>query len=370
MGHVSRQLRTAALLALTVLLAACAGASPPRMSARSSTSDAVYAARVASLISTWESAGGSRERRPPGWIAGPPEGAAVSAAWWGYNPADATDALQASIDSGARTIVVPLMAGPWILSRTLDLRSGGVELALEPGVLVLAAKGAFRSAGDCLIQAHGAADFAILGYGATLRMRKSDYQKRPYEQGEWRHAISLHGVARARIAGLRIESAGGDAIYVGIQNGPDGRVPCEDLTLQDLEILDSYRQGVSVISARRLLIEDSQISGTSGTLPMSGIDFEPNGNDPGFEDCIVRGCRIAGNAGVGILLVLSNLGAQVVPVSIRIQDCAIDNLPVAVWLRGLDNHVRGTLTFAGTSFRGLQFLRASSDFSVVFESSS
>lgn len=361
--------RTAALLIFPLVLSACAGASSPRTSAGSITSSAAYTARIASFISSWEAAGGSRDRRPPGWEAGPPEGAAASAAWWAYNPADATDALQAAVDSGAGIVVVPLMAGPWILSRTLDLRSGGMEIALEPGVVILAARGAFRGGGNCLIQAHGAADFAITGYGASLRMRKSDYRKRPYEPAEWRHAISFRGAARARIAGLRIESAGGDGIYVGVQHRQDVHVPCEDITLQDLEIRDSYRQGVSVISARRLLIENSRISGSSGAMPMSGIDFEPNGEDPGFEDCVVRGCRIANNAGVGILFALTNLDADAAPVSIRIQDCTIDNLPVAVWLRGLDNHVHGTLTFAGNSFRGLQFLSGSSEFSVVFKSS-
>jgi hypothetical protein len=253
--------------------------------------------------------------------------------------------------------------------RTLDLRDGGLELCLEPGVVILAAQGAFRGAGECLIQAHGSTDFSILGYGASLQMRKGDYTKRPYELAEWRHAISLRGAARARIAGLRIKSAGGDGIYVGVQHCLDVHVPCEDLTIQDIEILDSHRQGVSVISAKRLLIEDSLISGSSGAMPMSGIDFEPNSDDPGFEDCVVRACRIKNNAGAGIFCVLTRLGVDDWPVSIRVQDCTVDNLPVAVWLRGLDNHVRGTLTFTGNTCRGLQFLRGSSDFSVVFERS-
>ncbi len=367
MNHISRQSRAAILLSLTALLAACVGASPALKSARSSSSAAAYSARIASFISSWESAGGSRARRPPGWDAGAPAGAAVSAAWWGYQQTDATDALQAAVDSGARVVIVPRMAGPWILSRTLDLRCGGLEIALEPGVVILAAKGAFRGAGECLIQAYGATDFSLLGYGASIRMRKNDYGKRPYEPAEWRHAISLRGAARALIAGLRIESAGGDGIYAGVERRGYVHIPCEDLTLQDLEILDSHRQGVSVISARRLLIEDSLISGSSGVMPMSGIDFEPNSGDPGFQDCVVRGCRIQNNSGVGVLFVLSKLGADVSPVSIRIEDCSIDNPTVAVWLRGLGNHVRGTLIFAGTSFRGFQFLRGSSYFSVVNE---
>jgi polygalacturonase len=351
-----------------MLLATCAGTASPVLPGRSQGEAAAYSARIAAFISTWESAGGSPERRPPGWEAGPPAGAAVSAAWWGYTSTDATDALQAAVDSGAGIVVVPLMAGPWILSRTLDLRSG-VEMDLEPGVTVLAAQGAFRGGGDCLMEAIGAHDFSILGYGASLRMRKNDYRKDPYVTAQWRHAISLRGVARVRFAGFRIESAGGDGVYIGVQRRKGEHVPCEDLTLQDLEILDSYRQGVSVTSARRLVVENSVIAGTSGISPMSGIDFEPNANDPGFEDCVVRRCRIADNSGVGMLFVLSNLGADTTPVSIRIEDCTIDNLPLAVWLRGLGNHVRGKLTFTANSFRGLQFLRGSADLSVLVEKS-
>jgi len=142
-------------------------------------------------------------------------------------------------------------------------------------------------------------------------------------------------------------------------------VPCEDLILQDLEILDNHRQGVSVISARHLLIENCRISGTSGTSPMSGIDFEPNGGDPGFVDCVVRRCRIEHNSGAGLLIMLAKLGPESTPVSITVQDCVIDNIPLAIGLWGLENHPRGTLVLSGNSVTGLQFLRGSSFFSVV-----
>ncbi len=355
--------RIVALLTLSLSLTTCIGIPSPPAPQRAREAAAAISERIASIVASWEAAGGSRELRLPAGRAG----TAVSAAWWGFDPMDSTSALQAAVDSGAATVVVPLMKEPWILSRTLDLRGGRVEILLEPGVVLLARQGAFRGRGECLIEAVGAVDFSILGYGATLRMRKEDYLQSPYQRAQWRHAVSLRGVARARIAGLRIENAGGDGIYVGVQRRGDIHEPCEDLLLQDLEILDCNRQGVSIISARRLLIEDSLIKGSSGALPMSGIDFEPNGGDPGFEDCVVRSCRIAGNKGVGILYALSKLDAADAPVSIRVQDCVIDNLPIAVWLRGLNNGVRGTLTFSGSSFRGLKFLRGSSDFSIVFE---
>ena len=360
-----KSMQVALLLALPLVLASCAGATFHRSTVEKDSRVATSSTRIAAIVASWEASGGSRLHRPVRWESGPFANAAVSAAWWGYDPTDATDALQAAIDYGAPVLVIPRMEGPWILSRTLTLRSGGIEILIEPGVVILAGEGAFRGGGDCLIEAVGAADFSIIGYGASLRMRKADYQKPPYEQAEWRHAISLRSVARARIAGLRIESSGGDGIYLGTLGPRGSRVACEDLVLQDLEILDNHRQGVSIISAKRLLIEDCRISGSTGALPMAGIDFEPNATDPGFEDCTVRGCWIEGNRGVGIQFALANLDADDAPVSIRVENCTVNNPPVAISVMGLAHGLRGSLTFLGNTVRGLQFLRGSSDFSVV-----
>lgn len=32
----------------------------------------------------------------------------ANAAWWGFNPEDATEGLQAAIDSGARRLIIPI----------------------------------------------------------------------------------------------------------------------------------------------------------------------------------------------------------------------------------------------------------------------
>lgn len=49
-------------------------------------------------------------------------GGSVSAAWWGFDPEDAKPALQACLESGARTIVIPAMGRPWV-TRPLSIRS-------------------------------------------------------------------------------------------------------------------------------------------------------------------------------------------------------------------------------------------------------
>ncbi len=348
----------AAVLLLPFTLAACAGTPFPPVAERAQAAAAAQAARIATIEASWRAAGGSSLVRPL-TLAGQ---AAISAAWWGFDPVDSSGALQAALDYGAPTVVVPRMPTEWIVSRTLFIRSG-TEVLLEAGVVLRAAQGAFRETGEGLIQTNGTHDVSMLGYGAVLEMRKNDYQAPPYEPGEWRHGISLRGVSRGLVAGLAIESSGGDGVYVGT----DAHRPCEDLMLRDLDIRDNHRQGISVTSARRLLVEDCLISGSSGTQPMAGIDFEPNSDDPGFRDCVVRGCRIEHNAGPGLLFVFTKLSAASQAVSIRIQGCTIDNLLIAAWLHGLDHHVRGAITFSDCSFAGIAWLRGSSDFSVTFQ---
>ncbi|GMV94037.1 MAG: hypothetical protein AMXMBFR82_38150 [Candidatus Hydrogenedentota bacterium] len=242
----------------------------------------------------------------------------ANAAWWGFNSEDATDALQSAIDSGAKTVTVPYMGAPWIV-RPIKLRSN-LELILEPGVLVLAKAGEFKGKGDSLFTAADATDITIRGYGAVLRMRKSDYQSDAYEKAEWRMGFAFRGCKRILVEGVRVESSGGDGFYIGAT----GENPwCEDVTIRDCICDDHHRQGISVISAQNLLIENCVLSGTEGTAPEAGIDLEPNNENERLVNCVIRNCVIENNAGNGILLYLRPLTSASEPVSIRFEDCVV-----------------------------------------------
>ena len=95
----------------------------------------------------------------------------ANAAWWGFDPADSTDAIQSALNSGAQRVVIPYMGQPWVV-RPLML-SSNQELQFETGVVVLAKKGEFLGGGDSLFTARDVEDLHIKGYGATLRMRKT-----------------------------------------------------------------------------------------------------------------------------------------------------------------------------------------------------
>jgi len=242
----------------------------------------------------------------------------ANAAWWGFNAEDATGALQAAIDSGAKAVTVPYMGAPWVV-RPIKLRSN-LELIFEPGVLVLAKKGEFKGGGDSLFRATDMTDITVRGYGATLRMRKKDYQSADYEKAEWRMGFSFTGCKRILVEGVRVESSGGDGFYIGAtKNNPW----CEDVTLRNCVCHDHHRQGLSVISAQNLLVENCVFSGTEGTAPQAGVDLEPNGDGERLVNCLFRNCIMQDNAGSGILIYLKPLTNASEPVSIRFENCVV-----------------------------------------------
>lgn len=244
--------------------------------------------------------------------------AEANAAWWGFNAEDATAALQAAIDSKAAKVRVPYMGAPWIV-RPIALRSG-LELFFEPGVVVLAKRGEYQGGGDSVFTASNCKDIVISGYGATVRMWKEDYQKEPYKPAEWRMTLDFAGCTNVRVEGITLENSGGDGIYLGATSAQSF---CADVVIKDVVCTDHHRQGISVIGARNLLIEDCLFANTDGTAPEAGIDFEPNQANEGIENCVVRRCSFVDNSGAGILIYLKNLTAETPPVSLRFEHCLV-----------------------------------------------
>lgn len=109
---------------------------------------------------------------------------------------------------------------------------------------------------------------------------------------------------------------------MGRSNTKGTRAWREDIEIRDVVCDDNHRQGISVITAKNLLVENSRFQGTQGTLPEPGIDFEPNERDECLTNCVVRNCSFTGNKVRGMLFVLDNLGEA--PVSIRLENRTSD----------------------------------------------
>jgi hypothetical protein len=238
------------------------------------------------------------------------------AAWWGFHAEESTQALQSAINSGAEKVVVEKMPGPWIVDK-VEL-AGDQEIVFEPGVVVQAKKGAFRGTADSLLTAWNKSNLKLTGHGATLQMHRADYDGPDYKKAEWRHVLSLRGCDGVTVVGLTLAESGGDGIYLGI--GRQGE-PNRNITIRDVVCDRNYRQGISVISAENLLIENCVLKNTAGTPPAAGIDFEPNRPGERLVNCVMRNCTIENNQGYALHIYARPLDGTSAPVSIRVENC-------------------------------------------------
>ena len=282
-------------------------------------------------------------------------GAGVPASSFGWNAENATRCLQAALDSGAPVVEIDCQEGDWIVEPVF-LRSDQ-EVVIGNGVVVRALPGAFKNKNDCLFTARGVTNVVLRGEGSgapgdralpTLRMERDAYtDRKEYCFSEWRHTLSIIDSANVRVSDLAFSHSGGDGIYVGRGS--------EDIDIRRVDCRDHYRQGISVISARNLVIADSRFSATKGTPPQCGIDFEPNKPSDRLSDCVVENCEFDGNASSGILFHLANLDETTEPVSIALKKCrargnGANGLTMTVGVNGKRKPVKGEILIENCLF--------------------
>jgi len=272
----------------------------------------------------------------------------ANAAWWGFNENDSTAALQGAINSGAKKVIVPYMGKDWII-RPIHLVSNQ-EIIFEPGVVVVAKKGEFKGVHDSLFRAAEKTNITLRGYGATLRMHKEDYRDaKHYTKAEWRMGIMCLSSSNIKIMGFTIADTGGDGIYLGNTAAEFIGKPAynKNIVIKDCLFDNNYRQGISIIGAVNLLIENCVFKNTSGTAPSDGIDFEPNGEENKLTNCVVRNCVFENNDGCGVQICITALTQKTENISILIENCHIKSSKSYGFLVGTvrDDMVKGLIEY-------------------------
>lgn len=289
---------------------------------------------------------------PAGGEAGDGKVSSVSvAAFVKEGAPDDTEALQAAIDSGAREVVVPKRDRSWT-TKPLVGRSN-LTLTLEQGAVIDAVAGAFVPLNDSMLTFDRCTNVTIRGRGAVLRMRKWDYLKPPYKHSEWRHCISLKSCVNVLIEGVTIRESGGDGIYLGA-SGAD--LVNRHVVIRDVTCDGNNRQGISVISANDLLIENCDLRNTYGASPEAGIDFEPNNPREELVNIRMRNCRMFNNAGSGLEFWLTKFNDTTRPVDILVEGCETSGNNEEIRFRdsgkgGYRPNPRGVVTIRRSKFR-------------------
>ena len=142
----------------------------------------------------------------------------------------------------------------------------------------------------------------------------------------------------------------GDGIYIAMY--PD--VWSRDIRICGCLSDNNRRQGLSVVGADGVIIEDSTFSNSNGTAPEYGIDLEPN-PDRVVKNVRIQRCQLTGNRGAGVGLAERSSENTIIASTFRgngngltvirshqnsIQDNLIDqNQGEGIWLLESDSNV-------------------------------
>ena len=223
------------------------------------------------------------------------------------------------------------MAGPWVLSTdgSVPGASNGycpgnchalqlvgrrdLTLLIEPGAELQAKRGDWHAPVGSHVPMLGldtCHNVTILAYGAKISMWKADYaNKSAYNFSEFRFGLEVFNSSDLRVLGLNVSSTGGDGIYLQAVT---------NVYIKDCQLVDNLRQGISVIDAVNLTVEDTLLAGTSGAWPMSGLDLEPDGPNQRLQNLTFRRVESRGNAGCGFQIEPGPLDH---PISVVFEDC-------------------------------------------------
>lgn len=143
-----------------------------------------------------------------------------------------------------------------------------------------------------------------------------DKHKHLGKNGEWGMGIEIRDSQNIKISNMTIQKMWGDGIYVGTS----GKNSTSNIFLNNIKLDDNRRQGLSIISVDGLYANKISATNTSGTLPASGIDIEPENGDKIIKNINLDQITTKNNEGAGIQIGLSRFDNQNDSVAIKIQN--------------------------------------------------
>ncbi|MDM1514500.1 right-handed parallel beta-helix repeat-containing protein, partial [Myroides odoratimimus] len=133
----------------------------------------------------------------------------------------------------------------------------------------------------------------LIGDRGAIKMKK----------GEWGHGISIRGSKNVIIKGFTIREFYGDGIYVGFEE----KGVSDSVTIKDGIVDYNRRNGISITSAKNVLIDNVILSNTYGTNPNFGLDIEPNNVKDEIDKIFLSNILSYNNNVGGIMITLSKM---------------------------------------------------------------
>lgn len=137
------------------------------------------------------------------------------------------------------------------------------------------------------LRIHRVSDVAVVG--GTLEGERAQHKN---QKGQWGMGIFIgRDTKRVTIVGVTAKDMWGDGFYI---------TRATDVALCSVVAAHNRRQGLSIITANRVLVINSVFRDTRGTRPSAGIDIEPDRPDQLVANIRIERSKFIDNAGYGV----------------------------------------------------------------------
>jgi len=123
-------------------------------------------------------------------------------------------------------------------------------------------------------------------------------------EGEWGMGISIYSSSNITITGANVSNCWGDGIYISRVKNSSSSIMVH---ISNSSLSFNRRDGISIISVDGLLLDSIYSANCNGTLPMSGINFEPESYKDDLLNIEVRNVKTENNPGNGIQIGLKKI---------------------------------------------------------------
>jgi len=153
----------------------------------------------------------------------------------------------------------------------------------------------------------------VVLYNANV---EGDKYKHIGQNGEWGMGISIRGAKNVKLYNSIAKYCWGDGIYLGITEKSSNNV---NVTIENSLLDDNRRNGMSIIAAENLSVNNMLVANTHGTPPMAGIDVEPDANTDVIKNLSFNSITSFNNTTHGFLFALNNLAGSISHDEVNIQ---------------------------------------------------
>lgn len=172
----------------------------------------------------------------------------------------------------------------------------------------------------------------------------------PGAADEFGHGIFVANCGRATIEDVDVEDCWGDGIVLGFQH-PRTAQPlglARNVTIRRVTVRRARRNGLSIIGAENVLVEDSRFCDTHGTAPMAGCDLEPDSPHYPNRNITFRRCTFTNNGHHGLIADSGNHGSSWTW-NVAAEDCTFsaNRDGYALWFMGEGRNVFRRCRFYG-----------------------